>query len=76
MSARPISSPVTEQRMSGLLLIFVPWYTSIRPMVMVTTPMITLSARGGHGPPDSQKASKASCTAPVSDPMGTWSHGR
>ena len=61
--------------MSGLLLIFVPWYTSIRPMVMVTTPMITLSARGGHGPPDYQKASKASCTALVSDPMGPWSHG-
>mmetsp|Transcript_73580 Transcript_73580/g.177573 ORF Transcript_73580/g.177573 Transcript_73580/m.177573 type:complete len:243 (-) Transcript_73580:119-847(-) len=56
VSARPISNPVTEHRMSGLLLMDVPWYTSIRPTVRVTIPTITLSASGGHGPPASQKA--------------------
>ena len=59
VSARPISSPATEHRMSGLLLMDVPWYTSIRPTTSVTAPTIALSASGGHGPPASQKASKS-----------------
>ena len=59
VSARPISNPVTEHRMSGLLLMLVPWYMSMRPTVRAETPTITASASGGHGPPASQNCVKA-----------------
>ena len=63
VSARPISNPVTEHRMSGLLLMLVPWYMSMRPTVRAETPTITASASGGHGPPASQNCVKAPFSA-------------